>query len=105
MAKLNMTDGQIELWWLVAVQPPNAFPRIRGKAREGFNLFGYYSRGNGDDGFGHGRRGFQTLRCGKIDCRTDLGLIFIYLEKGPTWGKSRGELPTCHTPRLRPASG
>ena len=26
VVELNMTDGQVELWWFVVVQPPDAFP-------------------------------------------------------------------------------
>lgn len=49
-----MTDGQVELRWLVAVQPPDTFPQLRRKSRKCFDFFGCYLRGDsGGGGFRH----------------------------------------------------
>lgn len=50
-----MTDGQVESWRFVAVQPPNTLPRVRRKPRELFDFFRCYLGRDGDGG-GSGHR-------------------------------------------------
>jgi len=50
-----MTDGQVELWRFVVVQPPDTFPRLQRESRECFDFLECYLRGDsGDGGFRHG---------------------------------------------------